>query len=162
MLNSHRWIVSWLNFLQVVHAIVFIIILLLLLIITLTMRVDEIFTSVHAHAHPPSPTLAHLPPLTSDGRGRGCSVPYLHSITLTRSPASPLTHALSLTYSTVLVMAEGGVAVFLTFHSGEDRRVKKHFKQGQSSLIVTTQHTLVIIITQHSVIYHTLHRHMSS
>ena len=29
-------------------------------------------------------------------------------------------------------MAEGGVAVFLTFHSGEDRRVKKHFKQGQS------------------------------
>lgn len=28
------------------------------------------------------------------------------------------------------VLAEGGVACFLTFHSGEDRRVKKAFKQG--------------------------------
>jgi 16S rRNA (cytosine1402-N4)-methyltransferase len=28
------------------------------------------------------------------------------------------------------LLADGGVAAFLTFHSGEDRRVKKAFKQG--------------------------------
>ena len=49
----------------------------------------------------------------------------IHSHLISHIPTYPV-------LSTALVMAEGGVAVFLTFHSGEDRRVKKHFKQGKS------------------------------
>ena len=58
----------------------------------------------------------------------------------------------------MLVMAEGGVAVFLTFHSGEDRRVKKHFKQGKSSCTHSVSITLIIL----TLLLTHIHKHTKS
>ena len=106
--------------------------------------------------HPHSLIFSHLPTYllygTSDGGGRGGSVPYLplrrrSTREETFQARLVIPHCYNTTHNTtqhnttqhplVIITTQHSVIYHTPHRHVIDRRVKKHFKQGQSSLIIT-------------------------